>query len=169
VVSRLTDAVVAEFAGLFAGLGQSLTVSGNDWAAVKRLAEGVPGIGIGYDPCELAEAREMHSPADAARLVEVTERIASEADTIYLDYRLILAAERLDFDIVEAFHRRGRKIDAWTLNTDQPDCAASLRRLVDLRVDQITTDEPLALEALWAAMSLESRQPATVTPALPRR
>jgi glycerophosphoryl diester phosphodiesterase len=127
VVSRLSDAVVAEFAGLFAGLGQSLTVSGNDWAAVKRLAEGVPGIGIGYDPCELFEAREMHSPADAARLVEVTERIASEADTIYLDYRLIFAAERLDFDIVEAFHRRGRKIDAWTLNTDQPVAAKAGR------------------------------------------
>src|SRR5262249_20781540 len=49
-VSRLNNTVVADFTTLFAGLGQNIEVSGNDWAAVKRLAEGVPGIGIGYDP-----------------------------------------------------------------------------------------------------------------------
>jgi glycerophosphoryl diester phosphodiesterase len=88
-----------------------------------------------------------------AAFVELTERIAPEAGTIYLDYGLILAARRLGSDIVEAFHRGGRKIDAWTLNSDHPDAAATLKALVDLRVDQITTDEPVKLEALWAAIA----------------
>ena len=51
---------------------------------------------------------------------------------------------------MDAFHRHGTTIDAWTLNTDHPDAAASLRELVRLRVDQITTDEPIRLEELFA-------------------
>jgi glycerophosphoryl diester phosphodiesterase len=156
-ISRLSDGVVGSFTDGLAGLGPHLTVSGEDWAAVKRLAEGVRGMGTGYDPCELAEARRLETRADVTRLVDVTGRIAPEADTIYLDYRLILAAERLGHDVVAAFHSRGQKIDAWTLNTDQPDATRFLQRLVDLRVDQITTDEPIKLEAMWAAIALERR------------
>ena len=39
------------------------------------------------------------------------------------------------------------------MNTAHPDAAASLRALVNMRVDQITTDEPLRLEQLWLAMA----------------
>ena len=130
-----------------------MTLSGGDWAAVKRVAKDAGGIGTGYDPCDLPEARRLESPAEIAALVELTERIAPEADTIYLDYGLILAANRLGSDIVDAFHRRGHKIDAWTLNSDHPDAVASLKVLVDLRVDQITTDEPVKLEELWSAIT----------------
>jgi glycerophosphoryl diester phosphodiesterase len=151
-ISRLTIEIAAGFAATLAGLTGNLTLSGGDWAAVKRLADGVRGIGTGYDPCDLPEARRLVSPGDAAAFVELTERIAPEADTIYLDYGLILAAHWLGYDMVEAFHRRGRRIDAWTLNSDHPNVAATLRTLVDLRVDQITTDEPAKLEALWAGM-----------------
>jgi glycerophosphoryl diester phosphodiesterase len=150
-VDRLTPEIATGFAAVLAGLGESLTLSGGDWAAVKRLAGGVNGIGTGYDPCDLREARRLESADDVAALVELTERIAPGADTIYLDYSLILAANRLGSDIVDAFHRRGRRIDAWTLNTDHPDAASALQVLVDLRVDQITTDEPVKLEKLWAA------------------
>ena len=80
----------------------------------------------------------------------LTEQIAPEAEMIYLDYTLILGASRLGADIVDAFHRHARLIDAWTLNADHPDAAASLRELVGLRVDQITTDEPIRLEELFA-------------------
>lgn len=155
-VDRLTPAIARGFAETLAGLGESLILSGGDWAAVKRLAGGVPGIATGYDPCELPEARRLKSAGDVATLVALTERIAPEAGTIYLDYRLILAAGRLGQDIVGAFHRGGRKIDAWTLNTDHPDAAATLRRLVDFRVDQITTDEPVKLEELWMDIAAQS-------------
>lgn len=148
-ISRITESAAADFADTLAGLGANLILSGGDWAAVKRLAAAVPGIAVGYDPGDLPEASRLADSADVARLADATERAAPEAATIYLDHRLILAAERLGRDIVEAFHRRGQQIDAWTLNTDQHDAAACLQRLVDLRVDQITTDEPIRLEELW--------------------
>ena len=156
-ISQLSDPVVEGFADTLAGRGANLTLSGGDWAAVKRLATRVPGTGTGYDPCDLPEARRLESRTDVARLIDATGRIAPDAGTIYLDYRLILAAERLGYDVVDAFHRHGQKVDAWTLNTDQPDAVRSLRKLVDLRVDQITTDEPIKLEELWATIALEQR------------
>ncbi len=62
---------------------------------------------------------------------------------IYLDYRIVLAAEEMG-------HRPGRPRSApparrwtpWTLNTDHADAQRSVQRLVALKVDQITTDEP---------------------------
>jgi glycerophosphoryl diester phosphodiesterase len=156
-VSQLSDPIVAGFADTLTGLGPNLIVSGGDWAAVKRLADRIRGMGTGYDPCDLPEARRLESRTDVARVVDATERIAPEAGTIYLDYGLILAADRLGYDVVEAFHRHGQRVDAWTLNSDQPDAARSLQKLVDLRVDQITTDEPIKLEAMWATMASGQR------------
>ena len=49
--------------------------------------------------------------------------------------------------------RHGQLIDAWTLNTDHPDAAASLRQLARLRVDQITTDEPIRMEEFFAEIA----------------
>jgi glycerophosphoryl diester phosphodiesterase len=148
-LDRLTPATVAAFAAALAGIGGNFILSGGDWAAVKRLAEDVDGIRIGYDPCELPEAGRLTSPDDVANFVALVERIAPEANMIYLDYSLILRVRRLGSDIVEAFHRHGRTIDAWTLNTDHPNAAESLRALVACRVDQITTDEPIRLEEVF--------------------
>src|ERR1700730_13175490 len=58
-VDWLTPEVATGFAAVLAGLGGNLTLSGGDWAAVKRLAEDVDGIGTGYDPCDLPEARRL--------------------------------------------------------------------------------------------------------------
>jgi glycerophosphoryl diester phosphodiesterase len=70
---------------------------------------------------------------------------------IYLDYRLILAAEGLEIDLVAPFRAAGKAVDAWTLNTDHAGAARSVKRLVALKVDQITTDEPDALQTLYEA------------------
>ena len=147
-IDRVTSRTVEALAAAVRGIEENFILSGGDWGAVKRLADA--GIGMGYDPCELPEASRLASPADVAAFVDLTERIAPEAQMIYLDYTLILGASRLGADIVDAFHRHARLIDAWTLNSDHPDAAASLRELVRLRVDQITTDEPIRLEELFA-------------------
>lgn len=146
---RLTPAIVDAFAAALDGLGSNFIVSGGDWAAVKRLAAAVPGMRRGYDPCELPEASRLASREDVAAFVAATEEIAGEAEMIYLDYTLILRAIRAGSDIVDAFHRHGQTIDAWTLNSDHPNAAPSLCELVRLRVDQITTDEPIRMEEMF--------------------
>jgi glycerophosphoryl diester phosphodiesterase len=150
-IDRVTWRTVETLAAAVHGIEDSFILSGGDWSAVKRLAEA--GIGMGYDPCELPEASRLATPDDVAAFVALTEEIAPEAQMIYLDYTLVLRASGLGADIVDAFHRRGKLIDAWTLNTDHPGAAASLRELAMLRVDQITTDEPIRMEEFFAEMA----------------
>jgi glycerophosphoryl diester phosphodiesterase len=65
---------------------------------------------------------------------------------IYLDYRIVLLAASRDFDMVAPVHAAGKTVGAWTLNTtDHPGARDSLEVLLDLEVDQITTDEPVML------------------------
>lgn len=148
-LASLTPTTAAAFGRAVADLGDKIILSAGDWAAVNRLAETAAGMLRGFDPCDLPEASRLASAADVAGFVALTGRIATEADFIYLSYPLILHCLDLGHDIVGAFHDEGQKVDAWTLNTDHPDAANSLRRLVGCGVDQITTDEPRKLEELW--------------------
>jgi glycerophosphoryl diester phosphodiesterase len=148
-VDRLTPAAIANFAEMVGDFGPNLIVSGGDWAAVSALATNALGVRSGYDPCDLPEARKIESTGDAADFVALTERIAPGAAMIYLAYPLVLHARDLGYDAVAAFHAHGQEVDAWTLNTDHADAATSLRRLVECRVDQITTDEPTRMEEFW--------------------
>jgi len=52
------------------------------------------------------------------------------------------------FDIVAAFHAAGKRVDAWTLQAADAETKAIAERLLALRVDQITTDDPEGLFVL---------------------
>jgi glycerophosphoryl diester phosphodiesterase len=80
-----------------------------------------------------------------ARAVAVSPR----AEMIYLDYRLVLGAQDRGVDLVAAFHAAGRRVDAYTVRRADAEGVAAAHRLLALRVDQITTDDP---EGLGAAL-----------------
>lgn len=124
-------------------------LSGCDWQAVSRLAEAVPTLRRGFDPCADDTLEHLRDGIDCLDFVESTLATAPEAEMIYLDYRIVLAAEGLGIDLVAPFRAAGKAVDAWTLNTDHLGAARSVKRLVALKVDQITTDEPDALQALY--------------------
>lgn len=147
----LSAAAVASFLAAVAPVARNMIISGGDWAAVKYLSTAVGDLRVGFDPCDLPEANGIRTPADVAAFVSVSEAIAPDAGMIYLDYTLILKALDLGYDIVDAFHRRGKQVDAWTLNLDHPNASSSLNRLIECRVDQITSDEPIAIEELAGA------------------
>ena len=48
--------------------------------------------------------------------------------------------------LIAAFHAAGKRIDAYTLTSADAAAVAIARRLLDLRADQITTDDPVGLE-----------------------
>ena len=48
--------------------------------------------------------------------------------------------------------RRGARVDAWTLDADRPDLLSTLEALAALGVDQITSNDPLELEARFAGL-----------------
>jgi glycerophosphoryl diester phosphodiesterase len=124
-------------------------LSGCDWQAVSRLAEAVPTLRRGFDPCAEDTLEHLRDGIDCLDFVESTLATAPEAEMIYLDYRIVLAAEGLGIDLVAPFRAADKAVDAWTLNTDHLGAARSVKRLVALKVDQITTDEPDALQALY--------------------
>ena len=67
---------------------------------------------------------------------------------IYLAYPIVLSAADAGFDMVGAFQRAGRRVDAYTIKTADATTRPTVERLLDLRVDQITTDDPEGLAAL---------------------
>jgi len=146
----ITDRVVQRFAATLAPVADRFILSGGDLVAVRRLADAVPGLAAGYDPCDPAVIAPLQTAEDFARFTDAAIAASGTMAMIYLAYPLVLKADANGFDMIGAFHDAGKRVDAWTLNTMHPDAVASLSRLVALRADQITTDEPLRLAALYA-------------------
>ena len=147
--AAIDPAAAASFRKDVSPCAQQLILSGHDWDAVKLLGAHVPGLRLGFDPCDRPAAQALATKADFAGFVEMTVNAAPEASIIYLHYPIILNAIAAGFDVVDAMHRHGREVDAWTLKLEQPYLAGILKRLMSVRVDQVTTGDPLALEALW--------------------
>ncbi len=85
---------------------------------------------------------------DFAGFVAGTLRAVPRAQMIYLDRRLVLCADQAGYDLIGAFHEAGRVVDAYTINSAVPSALPGVKRLLELKADQITTDDPVGLERL---------------------
>ena len=140
---------VEAFRAALAPVAGRFILSGGDWAAVRRLGAAVTGLRLGFDPCDDDSLASLRTAADAERFIAAALAAAPEAAMIYLSWPIVLRADALGVDLIAACHAAGKAVDAWTLNPDHPDAAAALARLVALRADQITTDWPAGLQALF--------------------
>jgi len=148
VDAALDPQTIENFRRTLACVAGRCILSGGDWQAVTRLAAAVPEMRRGFDPCADDTLEHLRDGIDCLDFVESTLVTAPEAEMIYLDYRIVLAAEEMGIDLVAPFRAAGKAVDAWTLNTDHAQAARSVKRLMALKVDQITTDEPDVLQAL---------------------
>ncbi|WP_395680326.1 glycerophosphodiester phosphodiesterase [Inquilinus sp.] len=146
--AALDDRSVDAFRTALAPVAGRFILSGGDWAAVRRLGAAVPGLAVGFDPCDDDTLGTLRSAADAERFIAAALDHAPQAAMIYLSYPIVLRADALGVDLIAACHAAGKTVDAWTLNPDHPGAAATLARLVALRADQITTDSPGVLQAM---------------------
>jgi glycerophosphoryl diester phosphodiesterase len=158
--AALDDGLIESFRRTLACIADRCIVSGHDWRAVTRLAEAVPGLRRGFDPCADDTLDRLRDDADFRFFIARGLAAAPEAETIYLDYRIVLAALEMGVDLIAPCHAAGKTVDAWTLNPDHPRAAESLWHLIALRVDQITTDAPAALEALFDGIEMPRGIPA---------
>lgn len=145
----IDDGLIEGFRRTLACIAGRCIVSGHDWQAVSRLAEAVPELRRGFDPCADDTLEQLRDAQDCRVFIADGLAAAPEAETIYLDYRIVLAALEKGVDLVEPCHAAGKTVDAWTLNPDHPRAAESLWHLIALKADQITTDAPEDLETLF--------------------
>ncbi|MCJ9750064.1 glycerophosphodiester phosphodiesterase [Neorhizobium sp. BETTINA12A] len=144
----------------FGNDGSSIIVSGADLDLVVAIKQRLPGLKRGIDPTGKLMEIYHHQGLKAVE-TDLRADIAgpTEPDTIYLHWPLVLQAAKDGLDLIGLCHDAGRLVDAWTFNLKNPDAgfdeteARSFSALMELKPDQITTDEPVATERAWAAIS----------------
>lgn len=136
------------FAAAAAPLVPHLIVSGGDAAAVTALATACPGVQLGFDPCYDDTYAALERSNAFASFIAAALAAMPAARMIYLDHAIVCLAAERGFDLVAPCHAAGKTVDAWTLNADHPRAAETLKLLLDLRVDQVTTDDPVKMQAL---------------------
>lgn len=148
--AALDAAAIASFAHSVTPLGRHIILSSGDAKAVDLLTGAAPAIRVGYDPCHGDAIDRLAETRDFAGFVDTAVAASPRAETIYLAYEMVLAVADRGFDMIDAFHARDRRVDAYTIRSVEPAALAAVIRLLELGADQITTDDP---EGLAAALS----------------
>lgn len=150
-LAALDDKTMASFAASVAPIADALILSGGDLAAINALAEAAPAIQTGYDPCYGDSLARLKATGDFKAFIDEALVAAPDAAMIYLAHEIVLGAHDEGLDIVAPVHAAGKRVDAWTIREVTPATLAQVERLLDLKVDQITTDDPEGLHAALAS------------------
>jgi glycerophosphoryl diester phosphodiesterase len=145
--AALSPGVVRNFAEALAPVAGHFIVSSGDAESVRILTSAVPGIHIGYDPCHKGAIDRLMATRDYAAFVAGAVADSPKSELDYLAWELVLEAYKDGFDIVGAFHAHGRRIDAYTIRRVDAETLPIVERLLALKVDQITTDDPEGMAA----------------------
>jgi glycerophosphoryl diester phosphodiesterase len=145
----IDEALTLRFAELVAPVARHLILGGTEWRAAQRLGQAVPGLRLGFDPLALHEAAPPASEAEFQALGADMLVHAEGATIFYLHIPLVLQGLEAGVDLIAKAKTAGAEVDAWRLEPEDDGAAATLARLVAGGVDQITTDSPVGLEALW--------------------
>lgn len=146
--ANISDADIKAFQSSMAPVCDRVILSGGDAEAVRRLSEGLPEMRVGHDPCFDGVIAELTASGDFGGFVAQALAASPRAEMIYLHHRLVLDADTMGFDLIDAFHQVGKTVDAYTINHANADNLPNVLRLLSLKADQITTDDPTGLEAL---------------------
>lgn len=139
---------VATFGRVMEPVAARTILSGGDKAALAMLSGSLPQMPLGFDPCHTGARNELARTQAYSDFVAATIAASPAARMIYLEYELVLQADQHGFDLIAAFHAAGRTIDAYTISRPSPALLPQIGRLLELRVDQITTDDAEGMLAL---------------------
>lgn len=145
--AALNPRVIANFAAALKPVARHFILSSGDAESVRMLTDSTPGLRIGYDPCHKGAMERLMATRDYATFVADAVAASPKSELDYLEYRLVLEADRDGFDIIGAFQAHGRRIDAYTVRRADDEGMAVIERLLELKVDQITTDDPEGVAA----------------------
>jgi glycerophosphoryl diester phosphodiesterase len=147
---------VAHLAQHFSDLPCPVIVSCGDLDLIVAVRERLPNLLRGIDPTDkLVELirRDGWDGVMADLTADLTGPTAP--DTVYLEWHLVLEAQKRGLDLIALCQRHGTKVDAWTFTLADPAGGFSdeewrdFSALMALRPDQISTDEAVATERAW--------------------
>jgi len=147
----LDPLTIENFGASVAPVASNLILSGGDAKAISLLASSVQTLKFGYDPCYGEHLSRLRATKDYKTFIADALATAPGARMIYLHYEIVLAADKAGCDMIGAVHADGRRVDCWTINTVNSTTISQVTRLLELKADQITTDDP---EGLAAALDI---------------
>lgn len=143
--AALDAETIRRFGDSVGPFGAHMILTGGDADAINALARTAPTLRTGYDPCGGPSLARLEASGDYQGFIQDALTTAPDAEMIYLHHQIVLAADRTGVDLIAAVHADGRRVDAWTIQSVDAGTMPAVRRLLALRVDQITTDDPEAL------------------------
>ena len=146
--TALDAAAIAKFAAATRPVAGNIIISSGSAAALRLLTSAVPGMRSGYDASDEERFKDALANGTLRAFVDDAVAALDGTDLIYLYWEIVTRSADAGFDIVEAFHRHGKRIDAWTIREASAAMKPHVERLLALKVDQITTDDPEGLVAL---------------------
>ena len=149
--AALTPTVVGNFAQALASVAGHFILSSGDAEAVAMLTEATPGLHVGYDPCHKGAIERLMASRDYAGFVREAVAASPKAELDYIAWELVLEADKDGFDLIGAFHDAGRRVDAYTIKRTDAATLPVVERLLALKADQITTDDPEGMAAALGA------------------
>lgn len=180
VIPFTNDAPLRCLVRLIEPLGDRVIVSSEaDWQ-LRRLRQLAPSLDLGFDikfyldwltTREREEERLPHRlgaygyyddhPLAIQRVWSTADYLAERChtlvnlvpgiSTIYIRHGMIARSLDDGFNWASALHDAGIKLGAWTLDVGNPIAEANVKRLLDARVDQFTSNTPVALQAFLEA------------------
>jgi glycerophosphoryl diester phosphodiesterase len=170
----LTQAVLREFVRILAPVLDRIQVTSvSDWA-VRSLRRFSPELALGFDPLLYLDLvdddprpegippfrvgayglRDDH-PLSSYQWGPLGEYFAARAAALlvqapegcewYIRAELLEKARKAGFDWVQFLHQQGSRVDGWTINAADPKQVRLAETLVDLGIDELTTDTPALL------------------------
>ena len=139
---------IEKFARATKPVAGNIIISSGSAAALKLLTAAVPGMRSGYDASDEGRFKDALANGTLQAFVDDAVAALNGTDLIYLYWEIVTRSADAGFDIVEPFHRHGKRIDAWTIREASAAMKPHVERLLALKVDQITTDDPEGLVAL---------------------
>lgn len=124
-----------------------------DWRLPGRAAD--PGAiprslgAYGYwDDHPLACERHGPTARYLADRLGMLVGLVPRVSTFYVEHRFLVQSLDDGFNWAAELHREGIRLDAWTLDADNPLAVANARRLLVAGVDQFTTNTPAAMASV---------------------
>ena len=138
---------LANFARATGPVARNMIVSSGSAKAVSMLTGAVPGMRAGFDPSDEVVFKTALTEGKLQGFVDNALAASPGADMIYLAWQIVTLSAEAGFDIVDAFHKAGKRVDAWTIQASDTAAVAVVEKLLACKVDQITTDDPEGLVA----------------------